>query len=62
MTFNVDDFPVETLNPLGLETVQPDDFLLCQLDPIPPTILQVIREQAAYTGQAAWPHTTSRSC
>ena len=37
------------LAPLGLEAVHPDDFLLDQLDLSPPTILQVIREQAART-------------
>ncbi|MGH3199085.1 MAG: hypothetical protein ACRDNT_24905 [Streptosporangiaceae bacterium] len=37
------------LKPLGLEAIHPDDFLLDQLDLSPPTILQVIREQAAHT-------------
>ena len=43
------DFPAAALEPLGLEAVHPDDFLLDQLDLSPPTILQVIREQAAHT-------------
>jgi hypothetical protein len=43
------DFPAAALAPLGLEAVNPDDFLLDQLDLSPPTILQVIREQAART-------------
>lgn len=49
VTSNVDDFPGETLSAVGLEVVHPDDFLLDQLDLSPPTILQVIREQAAHT-------------
>lgn len=50
VTFNVRDFP-ESLSTLGLEAVHPDDFLLDQLDLSPPTILQVIREQAGHTRQ-----------
>ena len=43
------DFPAAALNPLMLEAVHPDDFLLDQLDLSPQTVLQVIREQAART-------------
>jgi hypothetical protein len=49
ITANLADFPAAVLSPLGLEAVHPDDFLLDQLDLSPPTILQVIREQAAHT-------------
>ena len=49
ITANVRDFPATALEPLGLEAVHPDDFLLDQLDLSPPTILQVVREQAART-------------
>jgi hypothetical protein len=49
VTANLADFPAAALSPLGLEAVHPDDFLLDQLDLSPPTILQVIREQAAHT-------------
>ena len=49
ITANAKDFPAAALAPLGLEAVHPDDFLLDQLDLSPPTILQVIREQAALT-------------
>jgi len=49
ITANLADFPAAALGPLGLEAVHPDDFLLDQLDLSPPTILQVIREQAAHT-------------
>ena len=49
ITANLADFPTAALGPLGLEAVHPDDFVLDQLDLSPPTILQVIREQAAHT-------------
>ncbi len=49
LTANLADFPIAALGPLGLEAVHPDDFLLDQLDLSPPTILQLIREQAAHT-------------
>ena len=48
-TVNLDDLPAARLSPLGLEAFQPDTFLLDQLDLSPPTVLQVIREQAAHT-------------
>jgi hypothetical protein len=41
--------PATALGPFGLVAVHPDDFLLDQLDLSPPTILQVIHEQAAGT-------------
>jgi hypothetical protein len=49
ITANTKDFPAAALEPLGLEAVRPDNFLLDQPDLSPPTILQVIREQAART-------------
>jgi hypothetical protein len=49
ITANLADFPTAALGPLGLEAVHPDDFLLDQLDLSPPTILHLIREQAART-------------
>jgi hypothetical protein len=49
ITANVKDFHGAALEPLGLEAVHPDDFLLDQLDLSPPTVLQVIHEQAAHT-------------
>ena len=49
VTFNLADFPAAALGLLGLEVVHPDTFLLDQLDLSPPTVLQVIREQAAHT-------------
>ena len=49
VTVNVADFPATALDPLGLEAVHPDDFLLDQLDLSPSTVVRVIREQAART-------------
>jgi hypothetical protein len=49
ITANAKDFPAAALEPLRLEAARPDDFLLDQPDLSPPTILQVIREQAART-------------
>jgi hypothetical protein len=49
ITATAKDFPAAALEPLGLEAVHPDDFLLDQLDLSPPTILQVNRDQAART-------------
>ena len=49
ITANLADFPAMALGSSGLEAVHPDDFLLDQLDLSPPTILQVIHEQAART-------------
>jgi hypothetical protein len=49
VTANVRDFPASTLSRYGLQAVHPDTFLLDQLDLSPPTIVQVIREQAAPT-------------
>ena len=53
VTANLADFPATALGPLGLEAVHPDDFLLDQLDLSPPTILQVIHEQATHTRKPA---------
>lgn len=49
VTANAADFPAAVLGPLGLEAAHPDAFLLNQLDLSPPTVLQVIREQASHT-------------
>lgn len=48
ITANVADFPSSALNPLGIEVVHPDDFLLDNLDLSPTTVLQVIRRQASH--------------
>lgn len=49
ITANLADFPATALRPFGLEAVHPDNFLLDQLDLSPPTIVQVIHEQAVHT-------------
>lgn len=49
VTANVRDFPSETLGPLEIAIVHPDDFLLDQLDLAPRVVLEVLREQAAHT-------------
>jgi hypothetical protein len=49
ITANLADFPATALRPFSLEAVHPDDFMLDLLDLSPPTILQVIHEQAAHT-------------
>jgi predicted nucleic acid-binding protein len=49
VTANLRDFPDETLAPLAIAAVHPDDFLLDQLDLAPRVVLDVLREQAART-------------
>lgn len=49
VTANVRDFPDELLEPLGIAAVEPDDFLLDQLDLAPRIVLDALREQAAHT-------------
>lgn len=49
VTANLRDFPDETLAPLEIAVVHPDDFLLDQLDLAPRVVLDVLREQAAHT-------------
>jgi len=51
VTCNLGDFPATALNVLGMEAIHPDDFLLDHLDYSPPTMLRVLREQAARTRQ-----------
>lgn len=49
VTANIRDYPADTLEPLGLEVVHPDDFLLDQLHLSPRIVLRVLREQADHT-------------
>jgi predicted nucleic acid-binding protein len=49
VTANIRDFPDETLAPLEIAVVHPDDFLLDQLDLAPRVVLDLLREQAAHT-------------
>lgn len=53
VTANVRDFPEDVLAPLGIAVVDPDDFLLDQLDLAPRIVLDALREQAAHTRNPA---------
>lgn len=53
VTANLRDFPNETLAPLEIAVVHPDDFLLDQLNLAPRVALGVLREQAAHTRNPA---------
>lgn len=55
ITTNVRHYPTDTLEPLGIEVIHPDNFLLDQLDLVPRTVLDALREQAANTRH---PHLT----
>jgi hypothetical protein len=44
---NLKDFPKKTLEPLGLEAVHPDDFVLDSIDLAPAAICAVVEAQAA---------------
>lgn len=46
VTFNVKDFPDQSLEPFDVEVVHPDDFLLDQLDLFPGVVTRVLRELA----------------
>lgn len=43
LTFNLKDFPSEVLQPLGIESVHPDDFLAGQLDLAPDVVCAAAR-------------------
>ncbi|MHB1534729.1 MAG: hypothetical protein ACYC1D_09000 [Acidimicrobiales bacterium] len=47
------DYPVDVLDPLKIEFIHPDDFLLDQLDLAPRVVLDVLREQADHTRRPA---------
>lgn len=49
VTANVRDFPTSSLEPLGLETQSPDEFLLNQLDLDPDVVIGVLHAQADAT-------------
>jgi len=53
VTANLRDFPADALAPLDIAAVDPDDFLLDQLDLAPRVVLDVLREQAAHTRDPA---------
>ncbi len=45
VTFNLKDFPMSSLEPLGLDVQHPDDFLEHLLDLLPQVVLEAVREQ-----------------
>jgi predicted nucleic acid-binding protein len=47
VTSNVRHFPPEALTPYGIEAQSPDEFLLALLEAAGPTMLRLLREQAA---------------
>lgn len=47
VTFNTADFPASSLEPFDLEALDPDTFLLDQLDLAPPAVLDELERQAA---------------
>ena len=47
ITFNLKDFPVERLEPHGIEAIPPDEFVLDLLDLAPGVVLRVLNEQQA---------------
>ncbi len=47
ITFNQKDFPLPSLEPFQIETINPDDFLLDQLDLAPHAVLDELQQQAA---------------
>ena len=49
VTANLQHYPTDTLDPLGIQVIHPDSFLLDQLDLAPRIVLDVLREQAANT-------------
>ena len=46
ITFNVRDFPQESLQPHSIDVIHPDDFLLDALDLAPSTVIEELRQQA----------------
>lgn len=49
VTTNIQDFPSDVLKSLSIEAVDPDTFLLDQLDLSPRVVVEVIKEQAAHS-------------
>jgi hypothetical protein len=47
VTFNTTDFPNDSVDPFEIEVIDPDKFLLDQLDLAPGTVVDELTEQAA---------------
>lgn len=47
VTFNLDDFPPGACEPVGVEAIHPDDFLLDHFDLAPDTVRAALEQQAA---------------
>ena len=47
VTFNVRDFPEDSLQPHSIDVIRPDDFLLDALDLDPSTVIEELRQQAS---------------
>lgn len=45
VTFNLKDFPAESLEPFAIDVIHPDDFILYQIDMAPTVCCRAIREQ-----------------
>ena len=45
VTFNLRDFPRESLEPLGIEAIHPDRFIECQMDLHEPAVIHAARLQ-----------------
>lgn len=54
VTFNLDDFPPEACEPVGVEAVHPDDFLL-DLHDLAPEAVRAALEQQASDLHPPWP-------
>ena len=50
VTFNLDDFPAEACEPLGVEAIHPDDFLLDLHDLNPPWPLEQLLDALEVAG------------
>ena len=48
VTFNTGDFPPQSLESYDIEAVNPDDFLLAQLDLYPALVAQALHDAAAH--------------
>jgi len=44
VTYNLDDFPADALDPYGIEAQHPDEFLTHQLDLAPDLVIGVVRD------------------